>query len=1113
MKKILTLMAAMSAASGAFAHDYNWDFTKLTGDDTNKALESLKVGNDSKFDLTSKGKVTITKNGLSFEAGSANHVEFTVQANDELTVSASGAQNGKFYVAIGNRIVETTLKDMTTLATNVGNETSIQVYAGEGVVITGITVQSETYRTLKERGEEIYTALQKRNDDISKYAENEQAFYLNVKKKLNTQGAELVAIRKAFDEAAANNTLSNGGATKLENRLNDVESAVGTYSPKTGVSTDGNILSDAKKAYALYLKIVSEDANVQDSKVKDALKKITDATAHTDKDYTIITQNKHFYNRNGKKGDFTYEEKWPASKTASGVGAITTFKEYVENYFNELKAGAVEALANYKELDEDGVENKDLETYADKFDEIGTRIDNIYARYTWEENVVAPNKSKNYDIVKNLKESVASMLTFSASNKELFDQTNLDQLNTQAQELWDNVSDRTKMHETPTSFDYTTLKSAIDAKKLAWGQAAANALKTEYDKVQASLNSCQGVITTKFQNDHEKLQEYEVTFAKLQNRLNAIKDACNAIGSDPEKAYDVAGKYAGTYVPEIEAISGEISGIWKDTQTTENQVIIEKNKAALDKLKTTRDQARADYNKAVDRLATIQKSAFFTGEYMSRPLLADEKLAGIKDLINEKIKSIYDYSLLIEDAYNKAEKEIKEEYNKEGAEGEVVAKLYDTTKATTDISTNMNAINGELNAALDEVNKKAKKFFKHETLGTSSSPEPNLKFSKGLMFISEAAQVVKSCKSANNATFGVKESKGSVEKAYPKFKSETAFTQASDRLQALIDGKKEYEKNADGTDNMTKPVYLKDANGNFILDEKSNKVNKYVTANDIKNAEQEIYLLGNELADDAAKDTQGNVTTILTNTVTSAKNIITQLKEYGALRQGIYDAQVAWSVNQARADKDNAEWLKYLSDLHTDLDTAEADLTKNGLDIDQTEFKKTLTALQERVTISASAESVHKAVANQSAAVEVQKAIDNVKPEIAKAKAELAKLSKDNAKEYLQNAINTASAAVVEAEAALTADDLAEQKDKLIKALNDIDLEAAVAKAKQLDSTVDGDIAGNDGVVDSEDAMVVQEAIESGVYNKAADFDKNNVVDGADWTIFLNYLKKYNSSK
>lgn len=29
MKKILTLMAAMSAASGAFAHDFNWNFASL----------------------------------------------------------------------------------------------------------------------------------------------------------------------------------------------------------------------------------------------------------------------------------------------------------------------------------------------------------------------------------------------------------------------------------------------------------------------------------------------------------------------------------------------------------------------------------------------------------------------------------------------------------------------------------------------------------------------------------------------------------------------------------------------------------------------------------------------------------------------------------------------------------------------------------------------------------------------------------------------------------------------------------------------------------------------------------------------------------------------------
>ena len=44
MKKILTLMAAMSAASGAFAHDFNWNFASLKAiEDATKVQAELNT--------------------------------------------------------------------------------------------------------------------------------------------------------------------------------------------------------------------------------------------------------------------------------------------------------------------------------------------------------------------------------------------------------------------------------------------------------------------------------------------------------------------------------------------------------------------------------------------------------------------------------------------------------------------------------------------------------------------------------------------------------------------------------------------------------------------------------------------------------------------------------------------------------------------------------------------------------------------------------------------------------------------------------------------------------------------------------------------------------------
>lgn len=106
MKKILTLMAAMSAASGAFAHDFNWNFASLKAiEDATKVqaeLNNLPYGTQAYTKVQANGNVKITKDGLAFVGGTldANNVSFDVQQNDEIVITATGnTKTGKFYVA------------------------------------------------------------------------------------------------------------------------------------------------------------------------------------------------------------------------------------------------------------------------------------------------------------------------------------------------------------------------------------------------------------------------------------------------------------------------------------------------------------------------------------------------------------------------------------------------------------------------------------------------------------------------------------------------------------------------------------------------------------------------------------------------------------------------------------------------------------------------------------------------------------------------------------------------------------------------------------------------------------------------------------------------------
>ena len=96
MKKILTLMAAMSAASGAFAHDFNWNFASLEAaedaKDVKTQLDKLPYGNP----LTPKyggvqatGTVKITKDGLAFSGVASDNIYFHYCPRDSFNISKS----------------------------------------------------------------------------------------------------------------------------------------------------------------------------------------------------------------------------------------------------------------------------------------------------------------------------------------------------------------------------------------------------------------------------------------------------------------------------------------------------------------------------------------------------------------------------------------------------------------------------------------------------------------------------------------------------------------------------------------------------------------------------------------------------------------------------------------------------------------------------------------------------------------------------------------------------------------------------------------------------------------------------------------------------------------
>ena len=1059
MKKILTLMAAMSAASGAFAHDFNWNFASLKAiEDATKVqaeLNKLPYGTQAYNKVQANGNVKITKDGLAFVGGTqdANNVSFDVQQNDEIVITATGnTKTGKFYVAFNGVVTTAEMKDRTILKVNVGDATNVSVWSTEDVMISSIEVQSAAYRNVKADIDNTLEIMNRRIEDINGYAAEVPGFYLKVKAEINKQGKEIENISAQLLAYAANNEVANnGGEDALKALLSDVRAYIGSKGADASDTEKGSIYINAKAAYDTYSTIVTTDETKMAADVKVANDVIKGYKAKTDADWTHYPSSNRFYNQkaNETTGN-TYTERWTAANTASKTAALSLFEEYVVKYNAELVAGAKDALEKYPET-------ADLNAYAAKFTEVEQRAKNIWNRYAYEEKQV--NKKKNYVAVQELQESVAKMVNFSAANTTLFDQTGLTDLAKNTSDLFTELKSRTNTHtiKAPSTYfgaKFTDYSATADAMKLKWGKAAKSALETEYTEVQKKLDACSEAIATKFQNDQEKLKEYELKFAAQQAKITEIKNACGAMGEDAEKAYKLAAAYAG-YMETLSKVKTELGSLWSDTQTAENAAIIKANNESLAKLLEARDAARAQYNKAVAQLDSYRNGAFFANEYAY-----GTEYATLRTNIAKSIKTLYDYSVLIEDAYTNAEKKVAE-CNKEGKPGEIVAEKANLTEFETAISDNADLIKVALNTTVAEANDVVKTFF----AATSSR---NL-----YKTIDQATAEINEYET-ETSSWGVN-SVTKIKAANPDFATEAAFADASAEIAIAVTGTNDNE-------------------GKLII-----------TTEDIASANakiKEFYEADPQtLADDVVKEDGGAVVTTIKGAIAKADNTVKKLQSYVDLRKRMFSSSVEWSVAQSKAagaeEAIKADLIKYLGTLNEEMKAAEKKLKEEDkLNADVEKYNKMLDDFDARIANAKDPAAFKKYLATEAAKTEINTKLGEAQGRIDEAKAELAKLSKENAKTYLSGEITKAENALVAVKADFEGStDLLADKEQILKDIANIDLKVAIAAAKKLDTVVEGDF-NEDGKVDDADLDIASKK-----------YDAEEMTQ-SEYSVFLETYKK-----
>ena len=750
MKKILTLMAAMAAATGgAYAHDYNWNFQA-------NGLENAT--------LSGQQGVTATVEGLSFNTEDGNsYIEFKAQPGDVINYKASGANGSAIYVSTGNRLNKIQIEDKanlkTTISTSETGEVVVRVWASQGAKITNITVSSAATAKVVEEIEKVQEEYNRSLERISDYARIEGKFYTLVKKLYNEQGTEIENIIKELAEREAANTVSNPAAGETETGSKLLIEKLQGISEKVAATGENAIFVKSEAFKSKYNAIVEQT----NGKVEEAAEEIAAREKHETADAKALY-----------KDDGT--EKW--------VGVDAAFKTYVKgdkddaNCNSESFWGLIHNAWRPLEKFDDAT---DLDAYPDKFEQIATWSKNIQDRFTFEnENTLDQQATNNVNAFARLVAAIEEMVTFSTGKTEMFKQYDLTNSTDGARKLANKykteIESTTNKHTIPdpaTKFSgcYNSVVSKIETVKNAWGQAVEDKLSPIAKEIRETIDKDLYLLSAQYGAESPEMQTIEKAYAGFQNTLKDIEKQYTDRGT-AEKAYAVAKAYNGEngLLAQMNALKTNVENEFNTLQNGQNTVIITKNQTEFNKITANVTAARAYYSNAVEKLTKYRDNDFFKNN------VSDYQ--EFKNTLDKDIKSIYDNSTIIENSYTAAKTELSN-CNKSLEGNKIVSKLADFTTFNTDIASAVTEIETAMKHGINLANNSAYYYYTHNAEGTSTEAD-DCQFA-----LAEAYVGVK-----ENACDEIKDNNTLIN-------TETAFSDAMARLTAIKTGTYELAEDSD----------------------------------------------------------------------------------------------------------------------------------------------------------------------------------------------------------------------------------------------------------------------------------------------------------------------------
>lgn len=662
MKKILTLMAAMSACAGtAMASDFNF---------ANPSVDAKEEGSALTYNETDKA------------------FSFTVTADDDITLTATGAVtvklNGTALTAVGGKYTATSDGELT-------------IELGTSAV-TKIVVVSSNSRLVQTEIEKAQVKMGEAIAAVAKYVGYSE-FYNKVQAEVSKAGQKVQDVKAKLAVLKETNKVTNENRDALIAELTSTTLlADGTYG---AVKMAEDAIAKANATFALFTKIIGTDAKV-------ALDALTKANGTATQGEWVVNGGEKINNTTM----FTHNLKAVKNHGIVTGTALDGFKTtWIESEWNNLndevnktiKDAAVAELGKYPNA---FVEN-DEQAFVAMYNEVVEKLRNVIARANFERD----NLKTVNDLTAKVNKVDAALKAGAPFALDADNDFTLLKEQITAMQTEINSSENRYMYSQDNFSEFVNTISGVSTKLDGFytelvGKARTD-LQAKLKAAQENLTKVSYEVSAKYEHESATQKEYQKQFSEQQNKLDKVKkDVTDSTFPTVQTDYK-------TFVDQISNINKTVDEIWGTTLSSQKAEINTHNQAAKNQIFKAIDAVRADYSLYVEKINT------WINDDATKKAATDLK-ANLNELFSI-VNGLDDMKAEVTEAVDKMTENIKKESDEEfGAHYEANKNIYRLTEDKVkgylnSTKTVSDAIYDELKEAATTANDKAYDFVKTNT--------------------------------------------------------------------------------------------------------------------------------------------------------------------------------------------------------------------------------------------------------------------------------------------------------------------------------------------------------------------------------------------------------------